>query len=902
MIKGGLTLAPGRRGRLQAALQPAVLLYVLMIAALWLALIAIVDLAARDIFAPDSRLRIVFFATACTLTALLLIGFFVSIRHRIRLAERETLIARQKMHLNSALSNMPEGLCMFDSDQRLIVCNQQYADLYGLTKELSQRGTHLRSILEHHNTACNVAEDRDKFIARRLSAVSAGKAYQHINKLRDGRLVLVTHRPMDDGGWVATHNDVSEQVNREESFRLLFEGSPAPMWVSDRESLRFLAVNDAAVARYGYNREQFLSMTVPELRPQADRERFGNFLRSLELSQFAENIGQHITSDGTKIDVSVASRALIYAGREARLTVVHDVSKSKQVERELRRTQKFLDAIIEHVPAPILVKEVTSADGDVAQCRYSLVNRSFEELFGVSRAEIVGKTVTELYPKDRADFIIAENNEALRSPKSITVSDHEVHTAANGVRICTATTVAVRDDAQSPQFIVTVLQDVTERNRTEQRIARMAHHDHLTNIANRKTFNDTLEEAIKRAAGRGHQFTLLSLDLDGFKETNDTYGHLIGDALLCEVSRRLLQAADGAFVARIGGDEFALIVDGGSQVASPLADRLLEAFRDDIRIDGRRIKTGATIGAAIYPNHGCDSKTLISNADIALYRAKAEVRGSVLFFDTKIGEQIRERRAVQEALRSAVERQQLFLHYQPQKTMSGETIGFEALARWRDQHHGSVSPSVFIPIAEESGLIVAMGEWVLREACREAVTWRLPLRVAVNVSPLQFRYADLPKLIHSILLDTGLAPARLELEITENVFIDDFSRAISMLSRLKALGVRVALDDFGSGYSSLSYLHSFAFDKIKIDRTFVLDLEYNQHSMAIVRAVIDLGHSLNIPVLAEGVETAAQHAMLVERGCDEVQGYLMGRPMPIEDYAEIIGAEIAAPARTLIAG
>lgn len=901
MIRGGRIFTHGRRNRFRAALRPAVLLYVLMVPALWLALIATVDLAERDIFAPYSRLRFMFFAAACTLTILLIIGFFVSIRHRIRLAERETLLGKQKLHLDSALANMPEGLCMFDGDQRLIVCNQQYADLYGLSKEQAQPGTLLRSILEHQNTIGNVSEDPDRFIARRLSAVSAGKAYQHINKLRDGRLILVTHRPMDDGGWVATHKDVTDQVSREESIRLLFEGSPVPMWVSDRESLRFLAVNDAAVARYGYSREQFMSMTVPELRPEADRERFGNFLRSLELSQFTENIGQHVTRDGTSIDVSVSSRALTYAGRNARLTVIHDISKSKQAERELRHTQKFLDAIIEHVPAPILVKEVACANADVAQCRYTLVNRSFEELFGVSREEIVGKTVTDLYPKERADFIIAENNEALRSPNPITLSDHEVHTATNGVRICTATTVAVRDDAQSPQILVTVLQDVTERNRTEQRIARMAHHDHLTNIANRKTFNDTLEAAIKRAMGCGDQFTILSLDLDGFKETNDTYGHLVGDALLCEVSRRLLHAADDAFVARIGGDEFALIVDGGSQIAAPLADRLLGALREEIRIEGRRIKTGATIGAAIYPNHGSDAKTLISNADVALYRAKAEVRGSVLFFDPRMGEEVRERRALQDALRSAVECQQLRLHYQPQRTMSGEVIGFEALARWRDRHHGSVSPAVFIPIAEESGLIIAMGEWALREACREAASWRRPLTVAVNVSPLQFRYGDLPNLVHSILLDTGLAPARLELEITESVFIDDFSRAISILSRLKALGVLVALDDFGSGYSSLSYLHSFAFDKIKIDRTFILDLEHNQHSMAIVRAVIDLGHSLNIPVLAEGVETAAQHAMLLDRGCDEVQGYLVGRPMPIDDYAELVGTEITPAARTLIA-
>ena len=319
MVKGGRILASGRRSWLRDTLQPAILLYALMIRGVWLALIAMVDLAGHDIFAPYSRLRLMFFAAACTLTALLVIGFLISIRHRIRLAERETLIARQKVHLNSALANMPEGLCMFDSDQRLIVCNQQYADLYPLSKQQAQPGTSCGPFSSITTAIGNVLDDPEAFVARRLSAIAAGKAYQHVNRLRDGRLILVTHRSMDGGGWVATHKDVTEQVNREESFRLLFEGSPVPMWVSDRDSLRFLAVNDAAVARYGYSREQFMAMTVPELRPQADQERFGTFLRSLALSQFTENIGQHITADGTKIDVSVSSRALTYAGRNARL-------------------------------------------------------------------------------------------------------------------------------------------------------------------------------------------------------------------------------------------------------------------------------------------------------------------------------------------------------------------------------------------------------------------------------------------------------------------------------------------------------------------------------------------------------------------------------------------------------
>jgi diguanylate cyclase (GGDEF)-like protein/PAS domain S-box-containing protein len=873
----------GWRNWLKAALQPTTLLYVFVIPVLWAALAAI------------------YVSPTALLIALVIFGYFFLVRHRMGLAAREALIARQKFHLDSALANMPQGLCMFDGEQRLIVCNQQYADLYGLTAEQTQPGTPFETIVKHQVLIGSVSEDPEEYIVSRLRAVSDKVAYQLQTRLRDGRLVSVIHRPMDGGGWVSTHTDVTEQVKREETFRLLFEGSPVPAWVIDRESLRFVAVNDAAIARYGYSREQFMAMTVSQLRPENDHKRFVDFLRTLEPDQFVQNVGQHITADGTLIDVAVYSRALTYAGRSARLTVVHDVSASKRVESELRRTQKFLDAIIEHVPVPILVKDVAAANGDVAKCAYTLINRAFEELFGVDRSQIVGKTPAQLYPKERADFIARENEAALSCHGPLILSDHEQYTATNGIRICTATSVAVRDDVQAPQYLVTVLQDVTERKRAEQHIARMAHYDHLTGLANRRTFNDSMEAAIKQAADRGEQFTILSLDLDGFKETNDTHGHLVGDALLFEVSRRLIDAADGAFVARIGGDEFALIVNGGAAVAAPLAERLLRAFKEEILIEDRSIRTGATIGAAVYPMHGDDSKTLISNADVALYRAKAEGRGSVLFFDAKMGEQVRERRALQDALRAAVENQQLHLHYQPQRTMAGETVGFEALARWRDRLHGLVSPGVFIPLAEENGLVIPIGEWVLREACREAATWRVPLTIAVNVSPLQFRYGDLPTLVHTVLFETGLAPSRLELEITENVFIDDFSRAISILSRLKALGVRVALDDFGSGYSSLSYLHSFAFDKIKIDKAFVLDLEDNQHSMAIVRAVIDLGHSLDIPVLAEGVETPAQHTMLLERGCDEVQGYLVGRPMPIDNYAELVGAPPIERATTLMA-
>jgi predicted signal transduction protein with EAL and GGDEF domain len=346
----------------------------------------------------------------------------------------------------------------------------------------------------------------------------------------------------------------------------------------------------------------------------------------------------------------------------------------------------------------------------------------------------------------------------------------------------------------------------------------------------------------------------------------------------------------------MGGDEFALVVSDGPQpaAAAALAESLLAAFANEFEVEGERLQISLTIGVAVYPTDGTDAKTLMVNVDAALYRAKAETRGVAVFFDAEIGARLRERHALQQDLRSAIARGELLLHYQPQARMTGERIGFEALLRWRCPKRGMVSPSTFIPIAEESGLIMPIGEWVLREASRDAASWPQPLTVAVNISPIQFHHGDLPRLVHSILLETGLVPSRLELEITEGVFINDFSHAVSVLRRLKLLGVQIALDDFGTGYSSLSYLHSFPFDKIKIDRTFIGDLNHNRHSMAIVRAVINLGHSLTMPVLAEGIETQVQHALLVKEGCDEAQGYLIGRPLPIAEHAELVGNQAIA--------
>jgi diguanylate cyclase (GGDEF)-like protein/PAS domain S-box-containing protein len=810
--------------------------------------------------------------------------------------EAESEISQQKQHLTAALQNVSQGVCMFDTAQRLIVCNKQYADLYGLSDEQTKPGTPLKRILEHRIATGNAPEDPETYIRDRLNEVSINQPYETVNRLRDGRYVAVVHRPMASGGWVATHQDITEARSREESFRLLFESNPVPMWVFDRSSLRFLAVNEAAVTIYGYSREQFMAMTVVDLRPPEDRARFASFIRSLSDEQFHENVGQHCKADGTSIDVAVCSRALVYNEHDARLAAIHDISKIKEAEGALRRTKMFLDAVVEHVPVPIAVRAVST---DARSDRFTLFNRAYEELTGDSRDRLIGKTPHEIFPTDRADLIVRFDEEALLSDHVIATPEHEIETARYGRRLIVAKKTAIPDENGQPQYLLTVMDDITDRRRAEQHIAHLAHNDSLTGLPNRASCLEYLSKALDKASEDSEQLAVMCLDLDRFKEANDIYGHLVGDGLLREVAGRLEESVQGAFLARIGGDEFIVVLRAAevSAAAAQLGERLVETFRRDFEVDGHHIQVGLSVGVAMFPHDGDNVKTLIANADAALYQAKSEVRGSVRFFEAKLSARLREHRELQADLRLALKQDhQLHLYYQPQKTIgSNELVGFEALARWQCPKRGMVAPGTFIPVAEQCGLIVPLGEWILREACREAATWSQPLRIAVNISPVQFYHGDLARLVHSVLLETGLSPNRLELEITEGVLIDDFSRAVSVLRKLKALGVHIAMDDFGSGYSSLSYLHAFPFEKIKIDRAFINDLETNHHCIAIVRAIITLGHSLNIPILAEGVETQSQLNFLAKEKCDEVQGFLIGKPGPIAIYNHLIRSSDLLP-------
>ncbi|MDV2982801.1 UNVERIFIED_CONTAM: EAL domain-containing protein [Methylobacteriaceae bacterium AG10] len=436
-------------------------------------------------------------------------------------------------------------------------------------------------------------------------------------------------------------------------------------------------------------------------------------------------------------------------------------------------------------------------------------------------------------------------------------------------------------------------EDVTEQLRG----AALARQEPLTGLCNRVGLHDRLDAALAEAAGTGAPLAVLMLDLDRFKAVNDTLGHPVGDALLRKVAERLRKATRREdVVARLGGDEFAILQAGAEQpqAAEALARRLVDLVGRTYVVDGHMLNVGVSVGVAIAPADGRDADDLLKHADLALYRAKAEGRGTYRFFEPAMNAQMQARRSLEIDLRRALALKQFDLAFQPQiRLETGQVTGFEALLRWNHPERGPVSPALFIPLAEEIGVIVGIGEWALRAACREAAGWSQPASIAVNLSPVQFRGGKLVETVMNVLAQTGLDPARLELEITEGALLENTDSVLDVLNGLRALGVKISMDDFGTGYSSLSYLQKFPFDKIKIDQSFVRGMEDNAECGAIVRAIARLGASLGMRTTAEGVETPTQLDAIRAEGCTEVQGYLTGRPMPAAQAAALLSPPTA---------
>ena len=537
--------------------------------------------------------------------------------------------------------------------------------------------------------------------------------------------------------------------------------------------------------------------------------------------------------------------------------------------RDLRRS----DAERKH-----LLELANAAIEGLVVCRAGTIataNASFLSLSGLPLSNVIG-----------ADF------DRLIVRQATKTSDEEtLLLRADGTRMPVEILARTMSYNDVPHTVYAV-RDLRERKKAEADIRHLALHDALTGLPNRRAFNERLEQEIAaHGTDQGRQLALLCLDLDRFKEINDLFGHAAGDAML----RRVAQSVAGVLgsnqmFARLGGDEFAIVaphVDGWHE-ARRLAEAVIEAFRIENRDAARDGVISTSIGIAMCPLDGTDAETLVGQADTALYRAKADGRDTFRFYEAQMGQEVRMRRLMEHELRHAVSRKEFSLVYQPQKKLdTGETIGFEALLRWHHPERGSISPAVFVPVAEESGTIVPIGEWVLETACKDAAGWDNDVTVAVNVSAVQLHSPEFAQKVHEVLLKTGLAPRRLEIEITETALVRDMNRALATLRQLKALGVMVAMDDFGTGYSSLSNLRAFPFDKIKIDGSFVRSVDTNEQAATIVKAVLGIGRGLGLPVLAEGVETAEELKFLADEFCQIGQGYLLGRPAPISTFRDI---------------
>ena len=849
--------------------------------------------ALSDGFAPDDLARLdpsviwealIAGIVLCSFLAAIVLWIHSSLRRTRRLQ------LRRNAFISSAMNNLNQGVVMTDAQRRVIFCNDRYLEIYGLSRSDVWTGMNGLELLALRRKRGVLGASDDEFYEKAASANGL------ITELPDGRAILVKYFVLPNGGSVATHLDVSEQrklsrqlASTKQFLESVLDHVPACVAAKNIDDGRYIFANSAYERFWGLSRDCAVGRNARELFVPSSAASIEAADRAA-LNALDGQFRNEFEVDRGGVRRMVASIRIVVRNEsnkpEFLLIVFEDITDRRSLSQELESTKRFLERVVDNIPVALIVEQVK--DG-----RYLLANRSAETILNRRREEAIGLTASDIFNPKEAKLIIARDEAAIKKRGMIT-EEHPISTK-DGLRLFLTRRATVLNDAGEPQYLIKTHEDVTDRRQTESRMAHMAYHDGLTDLPNRAAFLQALTQMIEACEGTDEEFAVLCIDLDGLKEVNDVFGHALGDKLLIEVAQRLQDAARGGLVARLSGDEFGLIIDGKQpEVGLALAQRLGEALAPEFHIDGRAVRAGITTGMSIFPHNGADGAALLANAGAALFRAKQKSRSTISLYQPEMDQQIRDRRVLHQDLSMAIKNGELSLAFQPQGTAGhsvaeSEIIGFEALARWQHPVRGQVSPAEFIPIAEESGLIVEMGEWILREACREAASWLKPLQVAVNLSPAQFMHGDVVGLVHSILIETGLAPGRLELEITEGVLIEDFDRGLALLRRLKALGVRISMDDFGSGYSSLSYLQEFPFDKIKIDRAFIINLGRNPQSAAIVRAVINLGHGLEMSIVAEGVETVDQLAFLAKEGCDGVQGYLLGKPLPIGKYAGLVG-------------
>lgn len=559
-------------------------------------------------------------------------------------------------------------------------------------------------------------------------------------------------------------------------------------------------------------------------------------------------------------------------------------------EALLRDSRQRLAQVIDTVPALI-----SAYDRDGA-CVF--LNAHMAAMAGIDQSDAIGRPAAVLVGQELAQRSVALDQLVFRSGRALPSYEEEARDKSGEMRAYVVTKAPLRDGADRVIAVLTTALDITERKKAESHLVHLAHHDALTGLANRTLLQERVRAEIARARRGDRYFALHLIDLDRFKSVNDALGHHRGDELLKAVAGRLREIVrETDAVARLGGDEYAVLQTGvrGADDATAFAERLIAAIGEPFRVADQDIVVGASLGLVLYPGDGDDTDELIKNADIAMYRAKSEERNAYRAFRADMVTAAREGITLENDLRRAIANREFELHYQPQIDLrTGRIVGAEALVRWRHPKRGLVRPLDFLPFAEETGIIIPINEWVMREACREAKSWQaqgLPrLRVGVNLSPVQFRKQNMRALVIDILTQSTLEPELLELEITESILMQNAESVAEELSDLRRLGVSFAIDDFGTGYSSLAYVKKFPVDRLKIDQGFVRNMKSNPHDAAIVRAIVNLGHSLGIEVIAEGVDSRDQVALLRAEGCEEAQGFLFSPALPAAEFVALVRA------------
>lgn len=810
-----------------------------------------------------------------------------------RLARLEAELRVQTERSQHALSNMSHGLIMYDADSRVVVCNERFLNLYDLDPEIVKPGISHCTVIEHWMSRGNLSGmSADEFHDTRLKDVRSRKTKTLLVMRYDGRMVQAVSRFLPDGGWVTVHEDVTERLQYEETLRqqnfmldAALENMAQGLAFYDSD-MRLRVCNTTYRNIYRLSPEETRPGThLAELIARSMAN--GAFSSEYSPQQLLEAARARIANrDSSPMRLRMSNDTVISVrycalAEGGFVATYEDITEREHAIGELSEQYRRFDAALNNMSQGLCMLD--------ASLRVIVCNRRYIEMYGLS-PDIVkpGVSMREImehgcelgiHPNMTGARLYADYVERLRE------GEHTLHRHLNDGRI-----IKLNHKRMEQGGWVVTYEDVTERHKAQARVAHMARHDSLTDLPNRTLFREKMGEGLNQVAIAGGAMAVLCFDLDNFKTVNDRLGHAAGDRLLRWVAARLKEnVGEHDTVARLGGDEFAVLQRGPQpQSAEKVARRLVEIIGHPPPLESQSIHVGVSVGIAIAPDHGLDADELMKCADLALYQAKAKGRGAHQLFEPEMEEQARSRHALEHDLRGALEAREFHLVFQPQMRLdSSELTGFEALLRWKHPSRGFVSPAEFIPIAEENGLIVPIGEWVLRTACATGVAWP-DVTVAVNLSPVQFRSRGLVAMVTSALAEAGLPPQRLELEVTETALLDDSEATIEILHQLRALGIRVSLDDFGVGYSSLSYLRKFPFDRIKIDRSFVGTLGESPESVAIVRTIASLGSVLGVETTAEGVETEEQLDFVRECGCTAVQGYYFGKPCPASEVGRTI--------------